>query len=143
MRGRARTPAVRRERGWQLARAGAILALLVVSKPGAGQTATTAPAGETLFKQQCGTCHSVVKSDGERAGPSLFAVMGRAAGKLPGFNYSPSLKRSTIVWNATMLDRWLTDSNITVPGSYMNYRQADAAKREQIIAYLASNPGVH
>jgi cytochrome c len=43
-------------------------------------------------------------------------------------------------WNAVNLDRWLTDSNVTVKGSYMNYRQADAAKRKAIIAYLASTP---
>jgi cytochrome c len=128
------------ERGRQLARVAAILGLLVAAMQGVAQTATTPPPGEVLFKQQCGTCHSVVKSDDERAGPSLFGVVGRTAGKLPGFNYSPALKSSTLVWNATTLDHWLTDSNTAIPGSYMNYRQADAAKREQIIAYLASNP---
>jgi cytochrome c len=129
------------ERGLQLAPMAAILGLLVTATLSVAQTVTMPPPGETLFKQQCGTCHSVVKSDGERAGPSLFGVVGRTAGKLPGFNYSPALKSSTLVWSATTLDHWLTDSNTAVPGSYMNYRQADAAKREQIIAYLASNPG--
>jgi len=82
-----------------------------------------------------------VKGEGERAGPSLYAVLGRVAGKLPGFNYSPALGNSTLQWSPATLDRWLTDSNLAVPGSYMNYKQADAAKRARIIAYLASNPG--
>jgi cytochrome c len=141
MTGRATARADRYERSRRVARVGAILALLVVTKPGAAQTAAGPPSGESLFKQQCGTCHSVVKGDVERAGPTLFAVVGRTAGKVPGFNYSPSLGGSSIVWNAATLDRWLTDTNAAVPGSYMNYRQADAAKREQIIAYLASSPG--
>jgi cytochrome c2 len=87
--------------GPKLARVGAIASLLAVAKPGAAQLATQLPAaaplsGEQLFIQQCGTCHSVVKGEGERAGPSLYAVAGRAAGKLPGFDYSPALENSTL-----------------------------------------------
>jgi hypothetical protein len=36
------------------------------------------------------------------------------------------------------LDQWLTDTNAAVPDSLMNYRQADAAKRQAIISYLAA-----
>jgi cytochrome c len=127
-------------RRWLAGMAGCIVALLLASLCAAQSTAKPS-AGEILFTQQCGTCHSVVKGDGERAGPSLNAVVGRTAGKLPGFSYSPALESSTIVWNAQTLDRWLTDSNTELPGSYMGYKQSDPGKRAQIIAYLASNPG--
>ena len=93
-------------------------------------------SGDRLFAQQCASCHSLVP-DETRVGPSLNSVVGRPAGTAAGFAYSPALAKSGIHWDATQLDRWLTDTNAAVPGSVMNFRQADAAKRQAIIAYLA------
>jgi cytochrome c len=67
--------------------------------------------------------------------------MGKTAGKQADFAYSDALKRSPMKWNPVNLDRWLADSNATVRGSYMNYRQADAVKRKAIIAYLQTATG--
>ncbi|TNE41664.1 MAG: c-type cytochrome [Sphingomonadales bacterium] len=104
----------------------------------AATAATTANA--KLFLQQCGACHST-KAGEVRVGPSLAGIMGKVAGKQPGFTYSDALKRSSMKWNAATLDRWLADSSAAVKGSIMNYRQADAAKRKAIIAYMASTSG--
>lgn len=87
--------------------------------------------------QQCAACHSLVPGE-TRVGPALKDVVGRAAGAAVGFTYSEALANSGIVWDAQQLDRWLGDSNVAVPGSAMNFRQADAAKRQAIIAYLAT-----
>lgn len=65
-------------------------------------------------------------------------IVGKTAGKQPGFGYSPALKRSPMKWNAVNLDRWLADSNAAVPGSVMNYRQADATKRQALVTYLTT-----
>lgn len=92
-------------------------------------------SGDKLFAQQCAACHSVVPEQ-TRVGPSLAGVIGRRAGKQPRFAFSAALKASAITWTPATMDRWLTDSNKAVPGSAMNYRQPDAAKRERIIAYL-------
>jgi cytochrome c len=104
------------------------------------QPATPTPAplsGERLFVQQCAACHSLVPGE-TRVGPSLRDVVGKAAGTTAGFAYSEALAKSGILWEAQQLDRWLSDSNVAVPGSAMNFRQADAAKRQAIIAYLAT-----
>ncbi|NKI98011.1 c-type cytochrome [Novosphingobium sp. SG707] len=111
------------------------LALLAMSAAPAG--AQPASSDAKLFAQQCGACHST-KPDENRVGPSLAGIMGRPAGKQTGFTYSPALKKSTIKWSPATLERWLTDSSQTIPGSVMNFRQADAAKRKAIIDYLST-----
>lgn len=93
------------------------------------------PSGEKLFGQQCGTCHSSVPGE-VRVGPSLAGIVGRTAGKSPGFTYSRALRASRLTWSEETLNLWLANSNAEIPGSVMNYRQSDAAKRLAIIEYL-------
>ena len=47
------------------------------------------PDGAALFKQQCATCHTTNLSDPLRQGPPLIKIVGRQAGKVDGFHYSP------------------------------------------------------
>jgi len=121
---------------------GTLIALLLSSVPSPVTAQSLAPAlgsisGEKLFGQQCGACHSVVEGE-IRVGPSLANILGRRAGKSPGFNYSSALKHSSLKWDIPNLDRWLADSSAAIPGSVMGYRQPDAAKRKTIIAYLCN-----
>jgi cytochrome c len=92
--------------------------------------------GSDLFRNQCGTCHVVSPKPEPRQGPNLYGVLGRQAGKLKGFKYSPALAKAKFAWSRDKIDAWLTDTASAVPGSVMNYRQADAAIRGQIIDYL-------
>jgi cytochrome c2 len=95
-------------------------------------------SGEKLFRNQCAACHSLVAGE-VRVGPSLHGLAGRKAGTLAGFSYSPALRKARLRWKSDTLDKWLTDSGAFVPGSMMNFRQADAAKRAEIIAFLLEN----
>ncbi|MEH3108027.1 MAG: cytochrome c family protein [Sphingomonas fennica] len=93
--------------------------------------------GQTLFAA-CRTCHSDV-AGGNRTGPSLFAVVGRPAGTVPGFHYSPANRASRLVWDAPTLFRYLLDPQATVPGTFMSYGgMADPQARADVIAYLAT-----
>ncbi len=94
--------------------------------------------GSDLFANQCGTCHVVSPTPEPRQGPNLYGVLGRQAGKLKGFKYSPALAKAKFAWSQDRLDAWLTDSGRVVPGSVMPYRQADATIRARIIDYLAA-----
>ncbi|UPG72357.1 c-type cytochrome [Roseomonas gilardii subsp. gilardii] len=111
--------------------------LAVLMAPGAGRAqAPAAPDGATLFKRQCGVCHTAGAGEPNRQGPNLHGVVGRVAGKQEGFRYSPALAGSEIRWDAATLDAWLADSAKLVPGSVMPYRQANPAIRGAIIDWL-------
>ena len=104
----------------------------------AGASAADTKAGAVVFKSQCGICHSPVKGD-DMVGPSLFGVLGREAGQIPGFHYSRANKDSGLTWDAETLDRYLTSPRTVVPNTTMTYAGLkDDAKRADLIAYLAT-----
>jgi cytochrome c len=107
--------------------------------------------GAALFKQQCATCHTTSLSDAPRQGPPLVQILGRPAGKVEGFHYSPGLDspgldspgldspglaQAGFSWDEGRLDAWLTDPQALISDANMTYRQAKAETRAAIIAYL-------
>ncbi|WP_051041414.1 cytochrome c family protein [Blastomonas sp. AAP53] len=94
-----------------------------------------AAEGEKVFIQ-CKTCH--VKEAGQnRVGPSLAGIVGRAAGTVEGFNYSPANKNSGITWSPEKLFQYLEKPARVVPGTKMVFAGLpDAQKRADVIAYL-------
>jgi cytochrome c len=89
--------------------------------------------GKQLYEARCGACHSL---DENRAGPAHRGVYGRKAGMARGFDYSPALKRSGIVWNEKTLDRWLANPEKLVRGQKMGFTVPDKKDRADLIAYL-------
>ena len=68
--------------------------------------------------ERCAACHSLAH---DRAGPRHCGLVGRRAASVPGFDYSPALRRSGLVWNERTLDRFLADPLAAVPGTSMGY----------------------
>ena len=89
--------------------------------------------GKTVY-QICMGCHSLDEDD---VGPHHRGVVGRTAGSVPGYAYSPALKNSHIVWDRDNLDRWLTSPQGLVPGVKMFFALPSAQDRADVIAYLA------
>lgn len=89
--------------------------------------------GARLYEARCSGCHSV---DAHRVGPAHRGVFGRRAGTASGFDYSPALRASALVWNERTLDAWLADPERTIPGQAMGYRVEAARDRADLIAYL-------
>ena len=117
-----------------------LTAFLTIVGCGAGGSARAADAvaGEAVFKSQCGICHSVVAGRNQ-VGPSLAGIVGRKAGQVPNFHYSPSNKDSGLVWDEATLDRYLISPKDTLPHTIMTYGGLkDADKRANLIAYLAT-----
>ena len=98
----------------------------------------TDPAAEAQFKKSCGTCHVAATDAAPRQGPNLFGVVGRKAGAVEGFKYSPAFITGDdgVVWDEGTLDRWLADPQSVIPGAIMIYKQADPDKRRLVIDYL-------
>jgi cytochrome c len=94
--------------------------------------------GQKVFKSQCTACHS--NQQGKNiVGPSLYGVVGRKAGQIPGFHYSEANRSSGLTWDAATLDRYLTSPRGVVPGTLMTYPGLkDDAKRADLISYLAT-----
>jgi cytochrome c len=112
-----------------------LLALpLVCGSLGEAEGRAQSTDGARLYSQRCGACHSL---DANRVGPRHRGVVGRRAGDVPGFRYSPALARANIVWTRTTLERWLRGPRAMVPGTTMGFSLSDPAERRAIIDYLA------
>jgi cytochrome c len=100
---------------------------------GAAAAAADAKRGEQLYNR-CAACHALAY---DRVGPRHCGLFGRRAGSIQGFEYSPAMKKSGIVWNAKTLDRFIADPLRVVPATTMTYAGIkDARERADLIAYL-------
>jgi cytochrome c len=116
----------------------AFLTIFACGAGGGPARAADATAGEAVFKSQCSICHSI-QPGRNQVGPSLAGIVGRKAGQVPGFRYSPANKNSDLTWDAATLDRYLTSPKDVVPHTIMTYGGLkDADKRANLIAYLAT-----
>jgi len=123
-------------------RAGLLAALLTSGLAFAGQGAGTASAsgaeaaverGARVY-ERCAACHAL---DADRTGPHHCGLLGRRAGSVPGFPYSPAMRRSKIVWSEASLDRFLKAPLQALPGTSMGYDGIkDERERRDLIAYL-------
>ena len=110
------------------------LAVVVASQA----QAQDAAAGEKVFKNNCGICHSA-QPGRNLVGPSLFSVVNRHSGEIPGFHYSDANKNSGLTWTVATLDRYLTGPRELVPGTKMTFPGLkDPQQRADLIAYLAT-----
>ena len=76
-----------------------------------------------------------------KIGPSLHGVVGRPAGKEPGFTYTAANRDSGITWTEEKLFQYLENPQRVVPGTKMSFAgwPTDPQKRADVIAYLKTN----
>ncbi len=91
--------------------------------------------GAAQFAERCAACHAL---DRNKTGPMLGDVVGRRAGSVPGYGYSPALREAHLTWSADALNRWLAGPQRFLPGARMPVSVADPTIRRDIIAYLAA-----
>ena len=94
--------------------------------------------GKSVFSSTCSICHSVQPGK-NMVGPSLFGLVGRKTGSVPGFHYSPANQNANLTWDGATLDKYLQSPRAVIPGTIMTYGGLkDDAKRSELIAYLAT-----
>lgn len=85
---------------------------------------------------KCAACHTN-KPGINGVGPTLFGVVGRKAGSVPGYAYSDANKGSGLTWDEATLDEYLTAPMKKVPGTKMVFAGiSDPAERKTVIDYL-------
>jgi cytochrome c len=113
-----------------------LVAALPLSACGA-PSGPSAPATGVAALSTCTACHALTADAPRRSAPTLAGVVGRRAGALPHYPYSPALKGSGVVWSKATLARFLTNPAAMVPGTRMVARVADPAQRARVVDALA------
>ena len=89
--------------------------------------------GQQIY-DECKGCHALRENG---IGPRHCWVVGRAAAKVPDYNYSQAMKNSHLVWDAKTLDEFLNAPLAFLPDTNMGYAGLyDPKEREDVIAYL-------
>ncbi|MGQ2906154.1 MAG: c-type cytochrome [Neoaquamicrobium sediminum] len=98
--------------------------------------------GKAAFRK-CAACHAVDTTT-NKVGPHLGDIMGRTAGTVEGFNFSPAMKKAGkdgLVWDETSLAEYLAAPKTKVPGTRMAFagiRNDD--ELANLVTYLAALP---
>jgi len=133
------------------------LSCLASAAPAAGETASggaseleariaAARASDGAGTAQiCGNCHVFEEGAGNKIGPNLFGVVGRAIASAPDYRYSDALSGKAAAvgtWSHEALDAYLADPAAFAPGTRMSFPGLkNAADRAAIIAWLEALPG--
>jgi cytochrome c len=119
-------------------RLAAVIVSLALALVGPQAKAADPAAGKSAFTSTCSICHAVQPGK-NMIGPSLFGLVGRKTGSVPGFHYSPANQSADLTWDNATLDKYLLSPRTTIPGTIMTYGgMKDDAKRADLIAYLAT-----
>lgn len=98
-------------------------------------------AGAKLFDAECRRCHATDATH-ESYGPKLEGVIGRRAGSVEDYPYTPALQTAGFVWTEPALKAWMADNQGFVPGTKMRHVGiTDPVVEEFILAYLRSVQG--
>jgi cytochrome c len=95
--------------------------------------------GEDVFKK-CRACHEVGPDAKNKLGPILNGIVGRKAGTIEGFNYSPANKKAGEdgwTWTEAKILEYLTNPRQAMPGNRMAFAGlSDEQDRKDVLAYL-------
>lgn len=101
--------------------------------------AQDAERGEDVFRQ-CRACHQIGDNAKNLVGPQLNGIIGRKAGTVEGFKYSPqNVEKGAggLVWTEETLFDYLENPLKYIPGTRMAFGGLKSEEqRKDVIAYL-------
>ena len=117
----------------------AVFCAAILSQPDASQ-AQNLVEDRMLFETTCTPCQNYDKggeSDMYGLTLNLYGVVGRRVASVAGFEYSEDLRKSGIVWDEAIIDRFITAPKKLFPGTRMELPGVEDVKtRSGIIRYL-------
>ena len=93
--------------------------------------------GARVFRA-CVACHALTPGEANKAGPTLWHIFGRRIATLPGYNFSPALRRLDIVWTPETVGKLfeIGPAHYT-PGTKMPEQTiGSAADRKALVEFL-------
>ncbi len=118
-----------------------IAAAALIGLQGAALAEGNADRGMVEFVKNCSSCHSIQQGS-NTVGPSLHAIVGRTAGSVTGFAYSPELAKGDFSWNEPVLLEYLTSPTQGGGGDqplhsvHMHFGGLSSGEAEDLIAFL-------
>jgi cytochrome c len=93
--------------------------------------------GAAVFRA-CVACHTLKSDEANRAGPTLAGVFGRRIATLPGYNFSPALKKLNIIWTPETVAKLFEVGPATfTPGTKMPEQTINSAEdRAALVRFL-------
>ena len=112
----------------------ALLTVAALALSACGESAENQLArGEQLY-QVCKGCHDLKE---HKQGPAHCWLVGRPAGKMPGYVYSQVVQDSGLTWDEKTLDSFLKSPLSFLPGTKMGFvGYQNEGERKAVIAYL-------
>jgi cytochrome c len=98
--------------------------------------------GAEVFRA-CVACHTLSPDEGNKAGPTLYGIFGRRIATLPGYNFSPALKKLEIVWTPETLSKLFeVGPEHYTPGTKMPEQTIGSAEdRKALVEFLGKTTG--
>ncbi len=85
----------------------------------------------------CIACHTLSANEGPRAGPTLAGIFGRRIASLPGYDFSPALKKLNIVWTPETVSKLFEIGPAAyTPGTKMPEQRVGADDRKALVEFL-------
>ncbi len=123
-------------RRWD-ARTGDQIGSVTAGGPGDPLAAFKGDPGAQVFRA-CVACHTLNVDQGNRAGPTLQHLFGRRIATLPGYNFSPALKKLDIIWTPQTVEKLFElGPAVFTPGTKMPEQTiGSAADRAALVKFL-------
>ncbi|MGB8175271.1 MAG: c-type cytochrome [Pseudolabrys sp.] len=98
--------------------------------------------GAEVFRA-CVACHTLSPDEGNKAGPTLYGIFGRRIATLPGYNFSPALKKLEIVWTPETVSKLFeVGPEHYTPGTKMPEQTIGSAEdRKALVEFIAKTTG--
>jgi cytochrome c len=96
--------------------------------------------GAAVAKAQCSVCHNFEKGAPVKQGPTLFGVVDRHIGSMPGFSYSPAIQersKTDQTWTFDHLNTFVSNPRGYANGTKMTFGGLKSdTQRGDLLAYL-------